>query len=606
LKDTLIIFLIILIITLSCLPLFKNISNINLHYDWLQMLSYYRAARETVLEYHQLPLRTHYFGGGYPLIANPQDGSLNPFFIPILIFGEVVGLKLNVYLVHLIGALGMYYLVRFVLGYNYLGALFSTLVFCLGGNAHRLLIRGQGFFPTFYYFFIPLLLAFFIKAKGHKKFLFYTVFVLAIMLTQAGLYLAPILLFIFLFSCLEAVEYEDKRFKVNVHHIKNFAIIISLSFLLSAIKVFPMIELLIQNPRPVDNYAPFWDPLFPKVFTTFLIHQKNFSFAGEHWNYFYIGFIPIILAFAAFLFCWQKNKRLFVLLAIFGLLTFGAHTHLDLFRLLWQFPIFHSIDSPSRYFSPLIIFIISLVAGSIFCIQQKPKNKVLNFIFISLIIFVGLDLFFTNGSKEESSPFSVPEYQKQLSFYSAKNHKVMDVTDYPVSGNAFLMRMWEMARPTQYELMLQNIGKVNWYGNIHLGEYAVPKYYIDWNGVNTFDSTNYDWRINLDYKGEIYFLDNPKNKAEFQYFSPNKIVANVDVIEPDTLIINQNYDKYWKSDLFKPINHSGLLAVNLNKKGNYLVNLSYVPLSFYLGLVTSLSALGFIIYNLRKTTKAVA
>lgn len=292
-----VIFLIILVVTLSCLPLFKNLHNINLHWDWLQMLSYYRADREAVLSYHQFPLRTHYFGGGYPLIANPQDGSLNPFFIPVLVFGEVVGLKINVILAHLIGALGMYYLARQVLGYNYLGALFSTFVFCLGGHMHRILILGQEYTSLFYSLFIPLLLAVFIKSKDRKVYLVYSIFLLTLITNQAGLYSAPIILFLFLFSCLQT----------RSTYLKNFFIMCFFSFLLGAVKNFPMLELLKANPRVMDSYNPFWGPLIPNIYKAFLVHQKDFASPGQHWNYFYLGYLPLFLPWLLFWFIGERT-----------------------------------------------------------------------------------------------------------------------------------------------------------------------------------------------------------------------------------------------------------------------------------------------------------
>ena len=180
-------------------------------------------------------------------------------------------------------------------------------------------------------------------------------------------------------------------------------------------------------------------------------------------------------------------------------------------------------------------------------------------------------------------------------FFSIKNTADPDKVSPLIPKRAPFRRFLEEARPTQYELLLQNIGKLNAYTNIHLGEYAAPKYYIEWNKVNSLDPKNYTWHSNPDYKGEIYFLHHPGNKAEFQYFSPNKLIAKVSVLKADTLIINQNYDKSWKSDLVKPSSYNGLLAINLDKRGEYLVKFNYVPVSFYAGLGVSLATLIFLI-----------
>ncbi len=594
-KDVVIVLLIVFIVTLSCLPLFKNIHNINPHIDWLQMLSYYHLDRQSILQYHQIPLWTPYFGGGYPLIANPLDGSLNPFFLPVLIFGEVIGLKINVFLAHIIGALGMYYLTRHVLGYNQLGSFFSSIIFCFGGNLHRLLIKGATY-PPIYCFFLPFLLGFFIKAKDNKKYIIYSIFLLTFIMTQASLRFAVILLFLFLFSILETMQYKNNKFSLDMGWVKNLMIILFFTFLLGAVKLLPMLELLEENLRVARGYVRFLGPL-SDIYKSFFMHQQNHASIGHHWNYLYLGYIPVIFMLSAFIIYWRKTWRYFVLLAIFIFLSFSAHRQLDLFKLLWQLPIFHSIESPSRYFIPLVIFIVALIAGRLPLFGTK--KKFITPILILLVAISTIDLFYTNGSKEESFPLAVPQYTKQQSFFSVKNSNPANNVSSLVPRRIFMTRAWEWAWPTQYELILTNIGKINAYTNIHLGEYAKPKYYIDWNTEESFDPKNYTWRLNPDYKGEIYFLNNPNNKAEFQYFSPNKLIAKVTVSEPDTLVINQNYDKYWKSSPSKPIAHNNLLALKLDKTGEYLINFNYVPVSFYVGLGVSIFTLLMILCYLR-------
>lgn len=465
---------------------------------------------------------------------------------------------------------------------------------------HRLLIRGQEYIISFYAFFIPLSVAFFIKAKDQKRYLFYTVFILTIIITQAGLYIAPTLLFIFLFSCFEAVKYKNKKFIFDFCYINNFFIIIFLVLLLAAVKILPVFELLKQNSRSVDSYNPFWGPLFPNIYKTFFVPQVYFPFVGLHWNYFYLGFTPVILAFAAFLIFWKKNARFFLLFIVFALLSFGAHTQLDLFKLLRFLPFFHSIEAPTRYFIPVVIFIIALSSGSFFLIQEKIKRRFINLIFILILLFTFLDLLHINGTREESFPVFISKYPKHEAFFPVRNFRPTVKISSLIPKSVFITRSWEWTLPSQYELVLRNIGKINWYGNIHLGEYAEPKYYIDWNEIESLEPKNYVWHKNSDYRGEVYFLNYSDNRATFQYFSPNKMVVSVEVVEPDTLVVNQNYDKYWKADFGKPVNYNGLLAVNLIREGNYFIRFTYKPLSFYLGLAVSLVTFLFLIFFFKK------
>ena len=153
------------------------------------------------------------------------------------------------------------------------------------------------------------------------------------------------------------------------------------------------------------------------VHPRFPTQQINLSLLGLNWHYFYLGYIPIIFSTLAFLIDWRKTRSLFILLIIFSLLSFGAHTRLDLFKVLWQLPFFHSIEAPERYFIHLLIFIIALLSGRFFLIRQKLKRRFVNLIFISAIIFTTLDLFFTNGGLAEPFPLPAPGYTKQVPFF---------------------------------------------------------------------------------------------------------------------------------------------------------------------------------------------
>ncbi len=596
-KDKLAVILIALVLLLSCLPLFKDIHNINLNWDWLQHLGFARASRQAILEYGQLPLRTPYFNGGYPLFGHPLENTLNAVFLPILIFGETAGLKINIFLFHLLGGLGMYYLSRRCLNFTYLGALFSVFVFALGGNLHRLLISGIAYYPQATYFFIPLLIALLIRSRDSKKHLIYLVAALAILRFSVSIFL-----FIFLFSVLEAIRSAKRKAAFDLCYIKNFFIAISLAFLLGAAKNFALLELLRQNPRPVDSYLPFWGPLslsaplMPNLFHAFFVHYRNFASWGMHWNYLYLGYLPVIFALLSSVVYWKKTKRFFMLLVIFALLSFGANTRLDIFRYLWPLPFFRSIEAPTRHFIPFVIFLIAVLSGQIFSAAEKIKFRFAGPALFLALSFTTADLFVTNGIRQPAFGHPVPQPVLSSPFFQVKNSEPGRQVSPFVPKNIFAVRSWEWTRPSSYELMLRNIGKLNAYTMIYLGEYAAPKYYIEWNGMDSMEPQNYMWRLNPDYRGEVYFLNHPQNTAEFTLFSPNKIVAKVSVAHPDTLVINQNFDKSWRSSLSKPVDHQGLLAVELDKEGEYSVTFTYVPLIFYLGLCVSLASLVFLVY----------
>jgi len=67
----------------------------------------------------------------------------------------------------------------------------------------------------------------------------------------------------------------------------------------------------------------------------------------------------------------------------------------------------------------------------------------------------------------------------------------------------------------------------------------------------------------------------------------------MNVGEPDTLVINQNFNPNWISDHGKVVSYNGLLAVRLDEPGQYNIILRFVPRRYLLNL--KLTALTFLI-----------
>jgi len=588
-----------LAVVLSCLPLLRDIRRINLDWDWHQTLSFYRAASESVLAYFQMPLRTPYFDGGYPLLAHPLDGSLNPFFLPPLLLGEVIGIKLNIILFHIIGAWGMYYLAKKVLQQNTIGAIFATAVFCLGGNTHRLLVTGQTY-PAGYYFFMPLLLAFFIKSFSDGRFIIWASLVLALLVTQASLRFAVATLFLAAFAVLNTAGLKDGKFFLDVTPLKNLLIVIGLTLLLGAVKILPMAELLAQAPRTTSGYNPFWGLSWATAADAFFSNRKIFEFPGQLWNHHYVGYLPVIFAFFAGVFLCKKTWRFIVLGIIFGFLGLGAKTHFDLFGLLRNLPVFNSIETPARYFMPLVIFALAVTGGYFFSVAERLAHRTVKAILILAVFVVALDLFLAGAPQSRPFTHEVPAYQRQKRFFTVKNIEPGKEVSNVVPPEVYRIRSWEWTRPTQYELMLQNIGKANAYTNLHLKDSVVPRYYVSWDGSASIDPANYVFLPNQAYRGEAYFMRGEKNTVEFVSFTPNKLVVRCEVKTSDILVVNQNYHRWWRSDIGRPFSHNGLLALGVDRAGSHTISFRYVPVTFYAGLAVSLCALCCLLYWLKK------
>lgn len=91
----------------------------------------------------------------------------------------------------------------------------------------------------------------------------------------------------------------------------------------------------------------------------------------------------------------------------------------------------------------------------------------------------------------------------------------------------------------------------------------------------------------------------PQSTAKVK-FRPNSINVQVHVKSPGILVINQNYHRDWHTDQGQIFNKAGLIALRLQKTGNYTIHLRYIPRSFYTGLIISilsLAVIGFICWT---------
>lgn len=116
--------------------------------DWLNCRSFDVHTRVALLEHGEFPLRSHLLGGGFPTIAHPSDGSWSPTILAVLLFGDVIGVKLNLLLLLLIGGWGMLGLARHA-GAGEGGARVAAALFVLSGWLPSMLLVGfynQAFF----------------------------------------------------------------------------------------------------------------------------------------------------------------------------------------------------------------------------------------------------------------------------------------------------------------------------------------------------------------------------------------------------------------------------------------------------------------------------
>lgn len=596
--DALILFMLACVLFVFCLPVLVNLGNISPNEDWLANYAFNYLSRLSLLKYHQLPLWSPYLGGGIPIIGHPYQGFLNPFFVFVLLFGETEGLKIIILLLYVFAAFGMYYLVRFALGYRRIAAVFAALVFTLSSYLPHFLNDGN--YSQCFVYLLPWPVAFYLQALKEKKkakYICLAAAVFALIAFQAGFLfivsigiIAAIVLAAIFQSLFKQNEASLRRLTVKV-----FVGIVFLSLCFSAIKLLPMINFI--ESRALAVHAPFENdyraitdkemidcpPLNWERFYQSLLVKKS----GVVLPTFYIGIIPALFAFLACIFVFSRSFKWLIVFVIFLFLSMGPLAPVDIFKLLWSMHSYvHFIYKQNKYFSIGIIFPLAVLSGIFlaYCLERKieyKKKKILIF-FLALTSLYGIFDMFSNNIYFHQGIFTEPSPQlvKQKDFFP------IYITDRPAR------------RPickNQYFYVLQNVGLINWHSNIILKESAAPKLFTQGANLSDFSSM----QPNPFYRGEFYLLSG-EGEVKPLLFSPNKIVLEVDSKKTDTVIVNQNFNRGWKVYGAKLLSYQGLIAIEIAKAGKQIIILRYIPFDFWCGLAVTFATVVCAVLWIRK------
>lgn len=587
-----------ILVIIFYLPLLQDIKTGLPALDWYGVYAFPSFFRISVLQYHQFPLRSPYFAGGYPLIAHPYDTSLSPLSIIVLLCGAIEGTKLTVFLIFLIGSLSVFYLTRYILRYNLLGSFFSSATFALsswGACQYR-----ESNYEQLYIYFLPLIFAFFMKAAENRKYIFFSSLALSAVVLCAGATLVPAVLFLFLFACFHAVRIEQgPRIKPDFRYLKVFFLVILVAFFLCMAKILPMLNLLSRKDIGFTHFP--YEHDYRRVSQT-IVGQKRalnpvrlyemllvkdayiVGTEGDDYLQIHLGYLPVLLGALSFIFFWRQNFRYLLLLITFILLSFGPNFRFDLFGWLWQLhPFIHNIWRLDEFFTFPILFVLSLVSGRFFHLSGKGSRRILFLFFIPVVLLSLNNMFWPNRRFlynqiiEKKGNF---KFQRQ--FYQVKiKDPQADPEHYQKDGYFYLQ---------------QNVGVADWlFTNLKIKSAVIPRYLVKSGDYQYISSAAENLEPNPEYRGEVFFLDK-KNSARLEYFSPNEIRVAVMLKDADTLIINQNYHNAWRTSQGNLFDRNGLLAVALDKAGSYTVILRYVPLDFYFGMIISLVSLAVLGY----------
>lgn len=553
---------------LYALPLFKNPSYWGKP-DWDQFTFWNAVPRETLLRHGQFPLWNPFSDGGNVMLALPHSSFLSPLYLGVLLFGPVLGLKVQWAACLLLGLLGMHALSR-RLGMGRLSSHLPPLVFMLS-SLYSLHLR-EGHVEWTVMGLMPWAYLSSLKAREDPRFLVATAAVLSLMIYSGGVYVfAMTAAFLTLHASL--LSWRERRAAPAL----GLAGALVLAFLLSAPKVLPMLELLRDSPRPTKDAGRLEAVLLPKLL---LLRDQNglyedrsalpgrlgMDWDREGWHEFgvYVGLAPLALALLGL----SRRGREHWALAWTGAaclwISMGRTAwFVDLWALLHRLPVYRSLQVPSRFLA-CVLFCLALFAGlGLSELERAAGAPWRRRLAAVLLLTVLLDLLAVTRPIVAGA-FPIPPLP------------AVRAAEFRQDGSGFEALRAAGSNSAMYPALLANRGVIDAYSIVSVPRGAVK-----------------DAR-DPGYRGEAY-LAGAGGRARLVRFSPNEVVVAVEADREDVLVLNQNHHRGWRVEAdgrrSPALSRDGLLAAPV-RSGARTVVFRYRPGSLLAGLLLFAAGLG--------------
>ena len=522
--------------------------------DTRQFVMMWEVSRVSMEDFDQLPSWNPYHCGGVVHYLDPQVPFPGPlFFLLYFWVPAVVGIKLwNI--VHLIaGALGARKLAKDHGANGPEQLLAATLVVGCGAVAQHM-GGGQLWFTPF--LLMPWVLWSWERALLDARWAILVAALFALAALEGGVYPVPLMFVALALDALARLfRREDRRGLLKAAG--TFAVLFPL---LAAIKLVPVLFFLAGNPRlmPVD------DRMTPgEILSTWITRDHARAVAGHIyvWPEYdaYVGVVPVLLLAAAVALALARRDtrelpmrlRAFVMAALLWF-ALGGVSHLSLFSALHHLPIFRSLRVPSRFLYPATVVGTVLIVGLLITARRwiaarfgKERFFARAELLLAILVLTDLSLA-TQPKLQQGGDVRLPRRPASADFRLVPNLNYAEVPDFPIRG----------------------IGTTECYGG------------FDWTVSSALWTGRPAQRLEPPEAGTVSRVR----------WSPSSISVHAVLTRAATLLVDQNFDPGWRSNLGAPVPHDGLLALSL-PAGDHQVRLDHRPQGFWLGAVLSLAGL---------------
>jgi hypothetical protein len=554
--------------------------------DWDMNLFKHAAARITLLEFGQFPLWNPWQSGGAPALGHPESRFLSPTFALILLFGPVVGVKLEIAAHTFAGLTGAYLLAR-EHDLDVAESVTAALLFMLSGMFAIAIASGMSMFMSGA--LVPWWLLFYERSKRALIHALAAGAVAALVFFGGGVQFAAMLaLFAVVVSALE-VACGRARLAPALARLAVFA---GSSAAFAAVKLLPALDMMRRYPRSAriastrSGYSV--GSLVQSLTDRDLSITSNLGAGEGFWtggsfladeNGMYVGVAGLVLIAAGVVAHGRRLLPLTLAALAFVWLAFGDRPPLASWPILRRVFPFDAMRVAQR-FRFVFMAQAALFGGLGLGVAREAvaRARLLGPRAAGVVAWVlaaalAIDLVVVNARVfADAFPIPPPPLQPAGAFRQVSHLRLYGADGWMRPNEEPTERS---SSSSMYPAVLSNVGTIHAADALMTGHRspAVP-----------FFSPRY--------RGEAY-LEGTTGEVRIEHFSPNRVSVHVRSASRGTLVWNQNYDGGWRwkrGDVEGRGAYNGLLAAEV-EPGAQRVVFTYLPRSFIVGLCVTLLAI---------------
>ncbi len=516
---------------------------VSLDHDWLTHLLHHRFARDAWLS-GEVPLWSAFVSGGYPIAGHPEFPLSSPTLLPTLLLGERLGIKVAACFFLAVGAGGTAWLARVGAGVGRAGAIAAGAALLSGSWFSWSLTDGN--YVELHALVFPAVAAGalaggrWVALSGALMAL--VVFDGNVALLSGGLVTAALLL---------ALPADGE---LRARRLGRLVGAGALALALSAGKLPSLVALLSRDSRGIDDYAEaadVWYGGLDLLSALVALHPP-----GE-WPYplsrLHLGPLALLLAAAALPLVGRRALPWLGLGGVAAWLAMGPAAPVDLYRLLWHLPLFHSIKHPAKAYDLYLLLGLAVLIGLAVDglaalagrrLRRRPGLARWAAAGVAALALAPAYLRLP-GLIYRGFPDALPAPEPAAAYYQIQGRDLTRYEGRPLAAEA-------------YPNLLAGVGVIDWKPGVLQVERATPRFWVEPDGSLV---------PARGYRGEAWFLEGEGEiRSVTPGFSGVEVAARVEG-EGAWIGVNQNADIAFSVEGGALKSEAGLLGAEVEGPG---------------------------------------